>query len=155
MNGVSKLKKIKMITAWQYCSKYIRARDKVCVICGSTETLQAGHVVPVGNSGLRIKFFEPDIFGQCSKCNMAHSYDNTVYFDWYDSKFAREKRDRINAIKRNSSGLNVSWVTAFQPGDYVSVRHYYIDRLDKLIELRKVHGADYGRYGIGFPDSNV
>lgn len=50
--------------AWKTFSLWIRNRDKRCVTCGSTSTLQAGHFW----HGC-LDFDEMNINAQCSHCN--------------------------------------------------------------------------------------
>ena len=50
--------------AWSTFSKWIRNRDKRCVTCGNTETLQAGHFWHAC-----LDFDEVNINAQCTGCN--------------------------------------------------------------------------------------
>lgn len=58
---------------WTVFAKYIRIRDSgFCISCGRRkpyEGLQAGHYIPVGNSGLDLWFDEKNVNGECPQCN--------------------------------------------------------------------------------------
>jgi len=51
-------------------SLYIRARDKRCVTCGSTDGLQCSHVERRGRHSTRYR--EENAFAQCKRCHMFH-----------------------------------------------------------------------------------
>lgn len=53
------------------CNKYIRVRDRdrPCISCGATgRDMHAGHMRSVGSSQA-LRYYEFNIFAQCSKCN--------------------------------------------------------------------------------------
>jgi hypothetical protein len=56
--------------AWTEFSKWIRARDKKCVTCGSTENLQAGHFIKASQCYNYFNFDEQNVHAQCTKCNV-------------------------------------------------------------------------------------
>jgi Bacteriophage Lambda NinG protein len=61
---------------------YIRNRDKNhCVICGSTEKPQCGHVIPK-KSHINIRWDEENAFCQCGAHNTQHNYDPSIYTNW-------------------------------------------------------------------------
>jgi hypothetical protein len=54
----------------QYFSKYIRARDGACVVCGSIKNLQCGHYLSRYRYATR--WDEKNAFAQCAGCNINH-----------------------------------------------------------------------------------
>jgi hypothetical protein len=54
-------------------SLYIRARDVECVVCGSWERLQCGHVFTRAYYSTR--WDEENAFCQCASCNYRHEFD--------------------------------------------------------------------------------
>jgi hypothetical protein len=79
-------------------SLFIRARDKKCVICGSTEGLSNGHVF--SRTSLNTRWdITPDgnCHAQCWSCNYRHSSrDSYPYFNWYIKKFGQKKFDELH-----------------------------------------------------------
>lgn len=61
-------------TAWNVFSKWIRNRDKRCVTCGSTNSLQAGHFYH--NC---LDFDEENINAQCAQCNKWNHGNLAIY----------------------------------------------------------------------------
>lgn len=68
--------------AWDTFSKWIRARDKKCVTCGSRNTLQAGHFWH--NC---LDFDEININAQCARCNKWLSGNLAVYANYLIDKY--------------------------------------------------------------------
>lgn len=144
MKNRSNIKRIKQ-KAWDKFREYILIRDgNKCVVCGSTDILQAGHVIPVGNMGLSIKFFEPDVFCQCRSCNAKHHWeceaslsckDNT-YYSWYLKKYGSRSLYRLYIARKRSEGLRVSWTTAFKSKAYELVYEYYQEKIDLIQSMK-------------------
>ena len=80
-------------------SEIIRERDKKCVMCGSTERLQNGHVFSRRHDFLKWDI-RPDgnCHTQCATHNYLHSQkDSYPYWKWYQDKFGME---RFNELRR-------------------------------------------------------
>jgi hypothetical protein len=65
-------------------SRWIRNRDGYkCVICGSTEVVQCGHLIKRGKHATR--FNERNCNAQCSRCNLKHNFYPEYYTNWFIS----------------------------------------------------------------------
>jgi hypothetical protein len=78
-------------------SEYIRARDGKCVVCGSREHLQNGHLFTRVNYSTRWDI-GPDgnCRAQCRSCNMRHEYDPYPYMIWYIKTHGQESLDALH-----------------------------------------------------------
>ena len=77
-------------------SKYIRARDhNTCVLCGSTERPQCGHLLSRSASATR--WDETQCFCQCSSCNFKHEFNAYPFIKWFIEKYGKEKLDEIQS----------------------------------------------------------
>lgn len=78
-------------------SKYIRARDKYCVVCGSNERLTNGHVFSRVSYSLRWDIRRNgNCHTQCWGCNYRHEFDPYPYMDWYMNNFGKDKLDQLH-----------------------------------------------------------
>lgn len=75
-------------------SKYIRLRDKYCVLCGSTENLNAGHLFSRRHYSTR--WDEGNVFCQCYPCNFHHNLQPYLYYNWFIQKFGKEILDELH-----------------------------------------------------------
>ena len=70
-------------------SRFIRNRDKRCVLCGKTENLQCGHLFSrVAHS---TRWSEVNCHGQCSGCNVYHEHNPHKFTIWFINKFGVDK----------------------------------------------------------------
>lgn len=76
--------------AWDTFSKWIRARDKACVTCGSQNSLQAGHFWHAV-----LDFDEENINAQCSGYNHFKSGNLAYYQSYLRKKLGNEKFDAL------------------------------------------------------------
>jgi len=79
-------------------SQIVRLRDGRCVLCGTSERLQCGHIFGRRSHGARWDI-EPDgnCHGQCSGCNQRHNYEPLRFYRWFIQKFGQEKFDELYA----------------------------------------------------------
>lgn len=78
-------------------SKFIRARDKACVLCGSVEKLTNGHIFSrVAYSTRWDTTDDGNCHCQCWDCNYRHEYDPYPYINWYIKKFGQDKLDELH-----------------------------------------------------------
>jgi hypothetical protein len=72
--------------AWDAISRYVRARDKKCVTCGSTNQLQGGHYWHA------VLDFDPmNINAQCVRCNHWLSGNLAIYASYLIKKYGIKK----------------------------------------------------------------
>lgn len=77
--------------AWKVFSLYIRNRDKRCITCGSTNSLQAGHFFH------NVLDFDPEnIFAQCARCNHYLSGNLAIYSVNLLKLLGKKKFDALN-----------------------------------------------------------
>lgn len=72
----------------------IKGYGEACVICGSTNVVQLGHVIPAGSS-LNLRFKLYNVFPQCRTCNGIHRYNQAPYLNWYVQTFGEEELDNL------------------------------------------------------------
>ena len=80
--------------AWKTFSLWIRNRDKKCITCGSTKTLQAGHFWHAC-----LDFDEININTQCSGCNHYKSGNLAIYAIYLLNKYGKRKFDALEHRK--------------------------------------------------------
>lgn len=109
---------------WNVFSKYIRTRDAgKCISCGmkkSFEELQAGHYAPVGGTSVDLWFYEPNVNGECEKCNAFDSFHLIPMRRNLIQKWGKETI--LNIEKKKQQKLSVKW----EEMDYVKLIKYYL-----------------------------
>ena len=75
-------------------SKYIRLRDKYCVLCGSSDNANCGHLFSRRHYSTR--WDEDNCHQQCYPCNFKHNHQPYLYYDWYIEKFGKDKLDELH-----------------------------------------------------------
>lgn len=90
----------------QVFSRYIRARDQRCVLCGTKEDLTCGHVF--SRVAYSTRWDEENSFAQCLNENLTHEYDPYPFLLWYQNKFGKKKLDEVHrrykTIRKISNG---------------------------------------------------
>ena len=87
-------------------SKYIRLRDKYCVLCGSPDNPNCGHLFSRRHYSTR--WDEENCFQQCYPCNFKHNHQPYRYHKWYIEKFGKDKMDELHSKHLQSTRLLVS-----------------------------------------------
>lgn len=106
---VKKLKK-QNFDLW---SKYVRLRDKRCIICGSTENLQAHHCFVRAAASLRTRFMTINGICVCFRCHLIeiHKNGDKRFFEKYikilDEKIPKEKQQEIYKIAENKEPITL------------------------------------------------
>jgi hypothetical protein len=72
-------------------SLYIRAIEKKCFVCGSTENLQCGHLF--SRVAFSTRWDLMNSHTQCRNCNMRHEYDFEPYRKKFVEKYGQGKYD--------------------------------------------------------------
>ena len=103
---------------WNVFSKWIRNRDKKCITCGSTSSLQAGHFW----HGV-LDFDEMNINTQCAGCNHFKSGNLAVYSTYLIRKYGIKKFKQLDL--RHTRAL---------AGEYKTDKQY-LDIIDKYKSL--------------------
>ncbi len=116
--------------AWKACSKYIRARDKGCCTCPAPAT-QAGHyqhnsdkdtVKTLG--GNELWYFEKNIHGQCSSCNLYRSGNGVKYALFLENKYGKGILQEIQQLYYKPKKWSVEEILA--------IEQKFIDKLKQL-----------------------
>lgn len=77
-------------------SKIVRLQEPQCVVCGSTEKCGNGHVFSRKSYSTRWDIRKDgNCHNQCWSCNYRHVTDQYPYFDWYISKFGKNRFDEL------------------------------------------------------------
>lgn len=74
-------------------SLIVRARDKTCVLCNSSNQLTAGHIF--SRKAYSTRWDLENVWCQCWGCNFKHTFDAWPYFEWFIKKFGQDKFDQL------------------------------------------------------------
>lgn len=77
--------------------KIIRLREpNYCVVCGSVESLNLGHIFSRKTYATRWDIEESgNCHIQCAGCNFRHNDDALPYYNWYIKNFGQEKLNEL------------------------------------------------------------
>lgn len=75
-------------------SKYIRLRDEYCVLCGTPEKANCGHLFSRRHYSTR--WDEENCYQQCYPCNFKHNIQPYHYHRWFIEKFGKDKMDELH-----------------------------------------------------------
>jgi hypothetical protein len=79
-------------------SLWIRARDGACVVCGSKDQPNNGHLFTRRN--LSTRWCELNCHQQCYPCNFRHTMDTYPYTRWFIGKYGLEAYDELHRKHR-------------------------------------------------------
>jgi len=105
-----------------YFSKYIRLRDKRCVVCGTTENLTCGHLFSRVSYSLR--WSEKQCFAQCASCNLRHEHDPYPFTRWFISRYGLDQYDQLHAEWKKTK--------KFSGFELAEIAEYYKDLIKKI-----------------------
>lgn len=74
-------------------SKYIRLRDKQCVVCGSTDRLQCGHLL--SKMSYSTRWSEVNASTQCGHCNIVHNTNPGPYMLWFIDNHGKKELHKL------------------------------------------------------------
>lgn len=74
-------------------SLIVRARDKKCVVCGSTNQLQCSHLIKRGR--LSTRFDLDNCNANCNGCNLRHNNYPEFYTEWWLNKHSQEAYNKL------------------------------------------------------------
>ncbi len=69
-------------------SKWIRAREPKCVLCGSDKNLQAGHLIKRGKRVVRFDIV--NVHTLCSGCNYKDNFEHDLYVSWFLKEYGEK-----------------------------------------------------------------
>lgn len=75
-------------------SELVRARDKRCVVCGSTQRLTCGHLFSRVAYSTRWDLL--NCHAQCWSCNYKHELDSYPYTKWFLEKYGMDAYDELH-----------------------------------------------------------
>ena len=112
VNKAKLIKKLKKqnFELWSQC---VRLRDKKCIICGSTETLQAHHCLVRAALSLRTRFIPENGVTLCYRCHLIEIHKNGEkrfmenYIRILDEKIPKEKQDEIYKLAENKEEITL------------------------------------------------
>lgn len=98
LKKVSKTDRAKLVKKLDdIVSLIIRLRNKHCVVCGTGEKLNNGHVFSREAYSTRWDIsYDGNCHTQCNGCNLRHEYDPYPYNNWYIETFGKEKWDALH-----------------------------------------------------------
>ncbi len=99
---------------------YIKARDNyTCVVCGSKQNIQAGHLITRVNYSTR--WDEMNCFAQCRSCNFMHEYRPEIFTLWFIEKYGQETYEKLVQKSR--------MIVKYKNRDLEALIEYYKQRL--------------------------
>lgn len=112
VNKAKLIKKLKKqnFELWSQC---VRLRDKKCIICGSTETLQAHHCLVRAALSLRTRFIPENGVTLCYRCHLIEIHKNGEkrfmenYIRILDEKIPKEKQEEIYKLAENKEDITL------------------------------------------------
>ena len=115
VNKVNKAKLIKKLKKqnFELWSQCVRLRDKKCIVCGSTENLQAHHCFVRAALSLRTRFMTLNGVCVCYKCHLVQIHRNGEkrFFEKYikilDEKIPKQKQEEIYKISQNKDPVSL------------------------------------------------
>lgn len=112
VNKAKLIKKLKKQN-FELWSKCVRLRDKKCIVCGSTENLQAHHCFVRAAISLRTRFMTINGICVCFHCHLIqiHKNGDKRFFEKYikilDEKIPKEKQQEIYKIAENKEPITL------------------------------------------------
>lgn len=130
------------------CSDIVRRRDGFqCVLCGSRQNPQNGHVLVRGKWGTRWAL--DNQFCQCDSCNIRHGKAQQAhyYYNWYMSRFGVAKWEELCKRAESRPGIaGKDWAIT----ELRALLEHYEDLYDRLCSMA-VHDEamlkEIGLYG--------
>ena len=77
---------------------YIKARDGVCVICGTDKNLTCGHLFT--RAAYSTRWNPNNAFCQCSSCNLRHEYDFYPLDSYARARHGNEAIDELHVVHK-------------------------------------------------------
>ena len=104
-------------------SKYIRLRDKCCVLCGSADNIQCSHLY-TKKAHKSVRWDERNAYAMCASCHMKHHHiDQYQYLEWVKDYLG----DEYDLFK-----LKVYSTCILDIDDLIDIELYYATKLEAL-----------------------
>lgn len=88
-------------------SKYIRNRDKHCLHCGRTSTLQCAHIA--GRRSLAGRWNEKNAITLCYACHLRWSHQNPIEFaEWLKETLPEYYEEGRNVLRTTVKNLDLN-----------------------------------------------
>ena len=94
----------------KWFSLFIRARDGRCVTCGSSESLQCGHLFT--RAAYSTRWDERNAFCQCAGCNLRHEHDSSPLTAYYLSRFGEDAYHELHRKHKQTVKLSTAEIRA-------------------------------------------
>ncbi|MCK5018377.1 MAG: recombination protein NinG [Candidatus Peribacteraceae bacterium] len=89
-------------------SLIIRKRTPYCVVCGSRELLQCGHLFTCVNLSTKFDLQEDgNCHTQCAGCNSSHEHDSYPYNHWYIERFGIKRFDALHIRHKTTKKYSI------------------------------------------------
>jgi hypothetical protein len=109
-------------------SKYIRARDGYCVVCGTSNQLQCGHLL--SRIAYSTRWDEVNASAQCASCNIKHENNPAPYMLWFVKRFGEKKLEELN--------LQYNTPKKFSNNDLENMIEYYTKKLKDIENEQRI-----------------
>ena len=104
-------------------SKYIRARDRACVNCGTLDNPTCGHVF--SRAAYSTRWDEDNAFKQCVSCNLRHEFDSYPLMEHARKALGQERYDELHR--------RYATTKKFSNTDLLELTEHYQGLLDDLV----------------------
>lgn len=113
-------------------SRFIRERDQwKCVVCGSTERVQCGHLIRRGKHTVR--FDETNCNAQCSRCNWKHNHFPEAYTIFFIQKYGFQAYIDLH-VRAEQTPKGFKW----RREDLIAIIHRYDPTVEVPDEPKEV-----------------
>lgn len=133
---IRKLKK-QNFDLWSQC---VRLRDKKCIVCGSTETLQAHHCLVRAALSLRTRFIPENGVTLCYRCHLIEIHKNGEkrfmenYIRILNEKIPYFRQMEIYKIAENKEPVQLE--------ELQDINNYLKEQLQKLKENNEIKSEE-------------
>lgn len=92
---------------WKLTADYVKARDKVCVTCGTIEKPTLSHWQKAGKQIIRYDTRNGNL--QCAPCNNAHNYNTYVYDNYMLRTWGEDEMIELTDLCIKYTSDNFRW----------------------------------------------
>lgn len=95
-------------------SRIVRQRDRRCVTCGSTKSLQCSHFY--SRRYLVIRFNLQNCNAMCARCNRRHNLDTSAYLKYMNEAYGPEVVAELSALRASTQKVTDEDLRAIYEG---------------------------------------